>query len=106
MSDYWHPFGLSFAGGMAVHLMDKPKVWWSAPARGEQADQERRLPNNQFTQNAREADELMLLHRFARATPCHDRPEHFARMAGAYGRPVGAYVWPREMQVMEGGIAR
>ncbi|HMF60924.1 MAG TPA: hypothetical protein VK595_11160 [Vicinamibacterales bacterium] len=105
----WTPWGLPFAAGMALHLMDAtPRRRWvhhDRPSWGyereTQEDRERAYPNNHFIQNAREADELISLHRLARSTPCHDRPEPFARMSGAYERPDGAIVQPHALWAME-----
>lgn len=96
----WRPWGMPFAVGMALHLMDRPRAHWSRPP-AEQAADERRYPNNQFVQNAREADRLIDLHRIALSMPCHDRPEPHARAAGAYGRPDGGFVQPHALWAMQ-----
>lgn len=95
----WEPWGLPFAAGMAIHGMDDERY---APwTDDDQVEQERLYPDNQFVQNARAADDLVLLHRFARAFFCHDRPEHFVRQFGACGRPDGGLVQPHALWAME-----
>lgn len=96
----WEPWGLPFAVGMAVHLMDTGRNW-SNRDRREQTRLERTLPSNKFIQNAREADQLIFLHRLARSMPCHDRPEFHARIGGAYGRPEDGLVQPHALWAME-----
>lgn len=98
----WTPWGLPFAVGMALHSMDdSPRTFWSARDPAEQTRDERRYPENLFVQNAREADNMVSLHRLARAMLCHDRPERFARMSGAYERPDGGFVQPHALWEME-----
>lgn len=102
----WTPWGLPFAAGMALHLMDAtPRRYWASDDPGPYGlthdAKVERYPGNKFIQNGREADALISLHRLARSTPGHDRPEWLARMSGAYSAPNGAINQPHALWAME-----
>lgn len=97
----WTRYG-SFALGMALDATAHGKPGASSWVTREQDADERRYPDNQFVQNAREADWLADLYWWGVAMPVHDRPEPFVRMSGCCGRPDNGIVQPHALWALAG----